>query len=102
VEIPAELMVSADRQERITELEAKLKREWISFVVIDNLGILVPSVVLFVLLVNRGASDAALAALAIAGGLLMGGFVLYWMRYRTLPLQREIAELKRLEGGPAE
>jgi hypothetical protein len=99
MEIPAELMTPEDRQERIAELKKTLSRAWLQATVLETAGIFLPCVLVFLLYLNGTISIDVMAPITIVLGMLMATFWIVFILKKAQPLQREIAELERLEGG---
>lgn len=90
-------MTPEDRQDRILELEGRVAKEWFRYLVVDFV-VLAPGVGSLVLLVSRDVARSVVVAVGVVIFSVTTALVLYWLRYRISPLQREIADLKRIAG----
>jgi len=91
--VPAE-----DRPARIAELERQVAREWLRYFITEGVVIFVPlAAFLAVYVLTDAVPDDALIPIVIVIGIPMLPLIAYWMKFRILPLSKELEELKRLE-----
>lgn len=92
-------MTPEQREERLAELDDEIRREWIKYVIADWALIIVPfAVAIIALLLANKISESAAGPVAVAGGLLSGVLIAYWIFRRIRPLQREREQIVALHG----
>jgi hypothetical protein len=88
-------MTPEQREERAAELEHEIGREWIRFVVAEVIVLWVPVVILLVwAYVTDRISEAWVMPVGIAGGVVCGALITYWLIWRIRPLQKELQALR--------
>jgi hypothetical protein len=99
--LPPELLSPEERAERIEELNRKLGREWISYMLMELLLIGVPAFVVVGLWLAGSISNetaAILTGLGCVAIVVLGG---YWVHTRIKPVGNErlaLMEIERAEG----
>ena len=97
--LPPELLAPVDREARAAEVERRIGREWLRFAIVEALLFGPPVAVFFVVYYATDAiPKAALIPIAVVGGALYLGFVLYGVLKRIRPLQDELEALSDAHG----
>jgi Flp pilus assembly protein TadB len=95
--IPPELLTPEDRDLRVAELEWQIGREWLRYAVTEAVVLFLPFAVVLVLYIADTVSFSAVLVTGVVVLLAMCVLVVYWLRARIRPLQRELEAIRSLQ-----
>lgn len=95
----ATTLTPEDRRARIAELTARVGSEWRRYAIVEVVFVMAPAVGIFVVLLERHATESVLLLAAVVLTLPVVGLAWYWFKHRIRPLEDELTELRRLDDG---
>jgi hypothetical protein len=98
--IPPELLAPEDRPMRVAELEGLLAREWVRYVIVESVALLVPALVVGALYATSAISNGTLVGSVVLIAIVDGLLTVYWVQWHIRPLSTELERLRSFDGEP--